>query len=245
MLTFEEIMEIRRLFFKERLTITEISARTHNDYKTVQKYIDQTNFSYSPSLGSEKELCPKLAPWKPVIDQWLRNDCDMPRKQRHTALRVFERLSAEFDNFDCSYRTVTTYVTAKKKELSLKQEEPVLPLVHVPGECQGDFGAADFIENGKRISGKYFVLDFPYSNFAFAQLKYGENMECLLESMDAIFRRIGGVPRQIWLDNASTMVTQVIFGGGRKINERFLRFAEHYRFVPVFMNPYSGNEKAC
>jgi len=43
-------------------------------------------------------------------------------------------------------------------------------------------------------SGKYLVLSFPCSNQGFHQLLYGENMECLLESLDAIFRHIGGVP---------------------------------------------------
>jgi transposase len=215
----------------------------NTDYKTVLKYVDMDNFSQQFKVKAESEPCSKLNPWKPQIDEWLKADLDAPRKQRHTALRVFERLSEMFEDFNCSYRTVATYVKLKRDELRLTVDEPMLPLVHWPGECQGDFGAADFIENGMRISGKFFVLDFPHSNCAFAQLKYGENMECLLESLDAIFRFIGGVPKEIWFDNASTMVIKVIRGGGRKINERFLRFAEHYRFCPVFMNPFSGNEK--
>ncbi len=243
MRTFEEIMEMRRLYYQERLSITEIAARTHSDYKTVQKYIDQTNFSFTPTQSDDTSLCPKLDPWKSNIDKWLMDDQNAPRKQRHTAIRVFDRLKNEFSDFNCSYRTVTTYVGVRRKELGVKNDVPHLPLIHHAGECQGDFGAADFIENGVQKSGKYFVLEFPYSNCAFAQLKYGENMECLLESMDAIFRFIGGVPRVIWLDNASTMVHKVIYGGGRKITEQFQRFAEHYHFIPVFMNPGSGNEK--
>ena len=243
MLKFEDIVEIRRLYYHERLTVTEIAERTRRNYKTVQKYIDQSDFSIIPRISPEKELCPKLNPWKDKIDEWLTQDLKAPRKQRHTAERIYERLIKEFDDFNCSCRTVTTYVSKRKEELSLKEDEPMLPLIHKAGECQGDFGAASFIENGIEVAGKYFVLDFPYSNCAFAQLKYGENMECLLESLDAIFRYIGGVPPEIWFDNASTMVTKVIRGGSRRINERFLRFAEHYRFVPVFMNPYSGNEK--
>lgn len=243
MLNFDEVVEIRRLFYRERLSVTEIAERMNNDYKTVLKYVDMDDFSLQFKSRTDSDPCPKLNPWKPQIDEWLKADLDAPRKQRHTALRVFERLTEMYDDFNCSYRTVTTYVKLKKDELNLKEDEPMLPLVHQPGECQGDFGAADFIENGTRVSGKFFVLDFPYSNCAFAQLKYGENMECLLESLDAIFRFIGGVPKEIWFDNASTMVTKVICGGGRKINERFQRFAEHYRFRPVFMNPYSGNEK--
>ena len=68
--------------------------------------------------------------------------------------------------------------------------------------------------NGRLISGKYLVLSFPWSNAGYLQLFYGENTECLLEGLDAIFQHIGGVPREIWFDNASSMVKNVIKGGG-------------------------------
>jgi len=74
-------------------------------------------------------------------------------------------------------------------------------------------------------------------------LFYGENMECLLEGMDAIFRHIGVVPAEIWFDNTKTIVTKVIKGGDRETTERFERFREHYRFQAVFMNPGEGHEK--
>jgi hypothetical protein len=51
------------------------------------------------------------------------------------------------------------------------------------GEAQVDFGAADFYENGRRISGKYLQVSFPYSNKGYMQLFHGENMECLLEGV--------------------------------------------------------------
>jgi transposase len=68
-------------------------------------------------------------------------------------------------------------------------------------------------------------------------------MECLLESMVAIFEHIGGVPTEIWFDNTKTIVKTIIRGGGREVTDRFLRFQEHYGFKPVFCNPDAGNEK--
>nr|MCR5639345.1 IS21 family transposase [Lachnospiraceae bacterium] len=91
--------------------------------------------------------------------------------------------------------------------------------------------------------GKYFVLSFPHSNAAYIQLNYGENLECLLEALRSIFEYIGSVPNEIWFDNASAIVNKIIKGGGRIVNDRFMRFSEHYRFKAVFMNPESGWEK--
>jgi hypothetical protein len=86
-------------------------------------------------------------------------------------------------------------------------------------------------------------VSFPHSNKGYLQLFYGENMECLLEGLDAIFRHIGAVPEEIWFDNTRTIVTKVIRGGDRETTERFERFREHYRFQSVFTNPGEGHEK--
>ena len=121
-----------------------------------------------------------------------------------------------------------------KKNSILTKQTGYIPLEHRPGEAQADFGTADFYENGKlHHEAKYLVLSFPYSNGGFFQLNYGENMECLLEGLVAIFEHIGGVPTEIWFDNTRTIVTKIIKGGGRNITERFQRFCEHYRINPV------------
>lgn len=240
----DQIHHIRQLFYEQGKNISEIAQETGLSWKTVRKYVDQTDFNQpEPEAKTESRFCPKLDPFKPLIDQWLEDDKKAPRKQRHTAKHIFRRLQKEADGFNCSYRLVCKYVLAKKEELKLKRKEGFIPLVHRPGETQGDFGQADFFESGIRHTGKYFALSFPYSNAGFIQLNYGENMECLLEALVAIFEHLGGVPSEIWFDNTTTIVTKVIRGGGRDITERFARFAEHYRFKAVFMNPASGWEK--
>jgi transposase len=240
----DQIHRIRQLYYEQGLTnLSEIARQTGLDWKTVSKYVDMTDFNEPDPMPKENNLCPKLDPFKPLIDNWLNEDKKAPRKQRHTAKRVYHRLRKEAEGFNCSYRLVAGYVKEKKLELNLKRKEGFIPLNHEPGEAQGDFGSADFYENSMRHSGKYFVMDFPYSNCGYLQLHYGENMECLLESMVAIFEHIGGVPTEIWFDNTRTIVTKIIRGGGRETTERFLRFQEHYGFKAIFMNPNSGNEK--
>jgi len=245
MLTMDQIHHIRELYYEQDKNISDIARETGLSWHTVQKYIDMDDFNTpAPVPVTVPNACPKLEPYKPLIDQWLQEDRNAPRKQRHTAKRVYERLKQETEDFNCSYRLVADYVKGKKKQMHLdNQDKGKLPIRHYPGEAQGDFGAADFYENGKRYSGKYFVISFPYSNQGYFQLNYGENMECLLEAMDAIFRHIGGVPAEIWFDNTSTIVTDIIKGGGRKLTERFTRFQEHYGFRAVFCNPESGFEK--
>lgn len=244
MTSMDQIHRIRDLYYGQDKSLTEIARIENLDWRTVRKYVDMEDFNEAPPSPDEEVHSSKLDKFKPIIDKWLMEDKKAPRKQRHTARRVHIRLKDEAEGYDCSYRLVATYVAGKKKELRLKKQEGYLPLEHHPGEAQADFGYADFYENGRlHHEAKYLVLSFPYSNGGYLQLNYGENMECLLEGLAAMFEYIGGVPTEIWFDNTRTIVTEIIKGGGREVTERFQRFCEHYRFQPVFMNPESGWEK--
>jgi transposase len=181
MLAMDKINDIRNRYYRKGENISEIAKSMQLDRKTVQKYVDKNDFNEPKQKPlSEQGLCPKLEPYKSIIDKWLKKDKQAPRKQRHTAKRVFNRLKEEVREFDCSYRTVATYYAVKHSEIYSGIKEGFLPLEHRPGEVQVDFGAADFWENGRLISGKYLEVSFPYSNKGYLQLFYGENIEYLL-----------------------------------------------------------------
>ncbi len=176
------------------------------------------------------------------IDEWLEGDVKERSKQRHTAKRVHERLKEAYPDFDCSYRTVASYVKEKKREL-YADVRAALPLEHKAGEAQVDFGSADFYENGTLCSGKYLTVSFPYSNAGYLQLFKGENRECLFEGLKAIFEHLGGVPTRLWFDNMSTVVKKVLKDGKRELCDAFLRFKEHHGFEAAFCNANAGHEK--
>lgn len=243
MLTMTQQENIRKMFFKEGKNISEIERETGHDRKTIRYYINKEDWNDELPKIEQEPSFPKLDPYKADIDSWLEDDKKAKRKQRHTAKRVYNRLGKKYgDRFDCSYRTVAGYVAMKKKEIFGKKEG-FLPLEHIPGEAQVDFGDAEFYENGKLCSGKYLNISFPYSNQGYLQLFKGENQECLFEGMKAILEHIGGVPHRMWFDNASTMVTKVLKQGERNLTEAFIRFKEHYRFEAAFCNANAGHEK--
>lgn len=244
MYTMDQIHNIRELFFEQGMSLADIAKTVNCSWRTAKKYIDMEDFSLPVPAPQKLIHLSKLDPFKREIDKWLTEDKKKPRKQRHTARRVHNRLKKEMKGYNCSYRLTANYVAAKKKELNLRKGKGYIPLIHKPGAAQADFGCAEFIENGRCYKGgKYLVLSFPYSNAGYLQLKYGENTECLLESLQTIFEYIGGVPPEIWFDNTSTIVTKILKGGERNVTERFKRFCEHYRFKAIFMNPESGHEK--
>lgn len=243
MLSMDDIKYIKRLYESEGVSIREIMRRTGYHYETVKKYIDLEDFNVK--IDEHRKSVSLLDPVKPIIDEWLLEDLKAPRKQRHTAKRVFDRLQEEHsEKLQVKLRTVQYYVAKKKKELNNSLKKAALPLYHPPGEAQVDFGHFSYIDNsGEMIDALKLTMSFPYSNQAYCQIFGGENQECLLQGMKNIFEHMEKVPFRIVFDNLSSAVAHMGKGHERTLTEGFKRFSTHYKFEAVFCNGAAGWEK--
>ena len=149
MLTMANINDIRSKFFDEGKNLSRIARETGHDRKTIRKYITKEDWNEEPAKDTRAS---KLDEYKPLIKAWLEMDKHQRRKQRHTARRVYQRLRDEAEGFDCSYRTVCNYV-GEVRRCIYQARHGYLPLQHLPGEAQIDFGEADLIENTRCVSG--------------------------------------------------------------------------------------------
>ena len=85
MLTMDQIHHIRALYYEQGYNISDIAKATGRDWKTVAKYIDMADFNEPlPIPASEKQFCPKLDPYKPLIDNWLEEDKKHPTFSGHS-----------------------------------------------------------------------------------------------------------------------------------------------------------------
>lgn len=241
MLTMDQIQNIRFLRKFKGLSLRSVAKETGHHFETVQKYLEKDDFNLQ--LREKQHRKGKLDPFKELIDQWLKDDLSAKHKQRHTAKRIYDRLKKLYkDDFDASDRSIRKYVAKRRPEI-LGADSGYLPLEHSPGEAQVDFGSAQFYERGTLYDGFHLVLSFPHSNAGYLQVFKSENQECLLEGLKNIFGHIGGCPREIWFDNASTIVNALRRDGMRDVNKGFQRFMLHYNFMSNFCNPNSGHEK--
>lgn len=236
----DQVYRIRYLRKFEGKSLRNIAKLTGHDFETVKKYVEKEDFNVEAKVKQKR--AGKLTPYEDIVKVWLKEDLNAPHKQRHTARRVYDRLREGYPEFDASDRSVRTLVARLKEELNL-ENEGYLPLEHPAGEAQVDFGKATFIENGVTFEGNYLNISYPHSNGGHTQLFKGENQECLLEGLKAIFNHVGGVPTAIWFDNMSTAVAKIKGQGQRDLTQGFLRFMMHYGFKSNFCNPNSGNEK--
>lgn len=233
---------IKYLWESEALSLREISRRTGVSFETVRKYAYQEDWSRDEAAVIKVETYPVLKEYIGQIDEWLEADKKLPRKQRHTAKRIYERLKREY-GYHGSYSSVKRYIHKKKKLMATKAEG-YLPLEHPTGHAQVDFGENIYYDSkGQEKKGYELVVSFPYSRKAYVQFFQSQNQECLLTGLQRIFEHIGGVPPRLRFDNMSAVVAQVLEGQERILTDGFERFKLHYRFNADFCNPVSGNEK--
>ena len=129
MYSVDVYLRVCRAVMVEGKSIREVSREFGLHRDTVRKML-----AYSVPPGYRKQTPPKrpkLEPFTGVIDRILEDDLRRPRKQRHTAKRIFERLRDEY-GFDGGYTTVKDYVREHRRQT----REMFVPLSHPPGHAQ-------------------------------------------------------------------------------------------------------------
>ena len=173
-----------------------------------------------------------------VIDHILEEDHRVPKKQRHTAKRIFQRLRDEH-GFDGGYTTVKDYV----RERRLRTREMFVPLSHPPGHAQRDFGEALVVTGGVEQKAHCFVLNLPHSDGGFVKAYPAETTEAFLDGHVSAFAFLGGVPQSILYDNTKLAVAKILGDGRRQRTRAFTELQSHYLFEDRFGRPGKGNDK--
>ena len=121
MLKMAQQQYIKHLYEVEERSLNEIAEMTGFNFRTVQKYAYQDNWSVDHLPDVEPGSYPVLGDFIPVIDLWLEEDRRVPRKQRHTIQRIYDRLRDEC-GFTGSYSSVKRYVRKKKFVLKMTND---------------------------------------------------------------------------------------------------------------------------
>jgi transposase len=227
---------VRRMFFRESLSKREISRRTGIHRKTINKML---NYSLPPGYRKKApRKKTKLWSFIPIIDRILEDDKSAPKKQRHTAKRIFDRLTMEYD-YDGGYTIIKDYVRDKK----VRQREVFVPLVQRPGTAQIDFGQAKVVIDGVLCNAYIFCMALPYSDAIFAKAYPTEGFEAVADGHVSSYNFFKGVPSEHLYDNPSTLIKAVLLDGKRGYTDNFLNLRSHYVFESRFCNVGRPNEK--
>lgn len=198
-----------------------------------------------PKTATYRLTQPRAAPVmdavKEIVNAWLVADQTAPRKQRHTAHRIFERLVTE-QGFQGNESTVRRYVRLRRAEI--EQPEVFLLLEYAAGmDAQCDFGEAEVILDGHVTTVQLFCMRLCYSKAAFVYAFPHQRQEAFLEGQRRAFEFFGAVPHRIWYDNLKTAVHKILVGHRREEQQALLAFRSHYLFESRFCTPGEGHEK--
>ena len=237
MYTMEVYLRVRRAVMVEGVSIREAAREFGLHRDTVRKMLA---CSVPPGYRRQTPARrPKLEPYTGVIDKILEKDHSVPKRQRHTAKRIFERLRDEY-GFGGGYTTVKDYVREHRRQT----REMFVPLSHPPGQAQCDFGEAQVVIGGVQQKAHYLILDLPQSDGCFVKAYPTETTEAFLDGHVSAFAFLGGVPQSILYDNTKLAVARILGDGRRKRTRAFTELQSHYLFGDRFGRPAKAKGKA-
>jgi transposase len=238
MIKVDERERMRRAYHVEGKSIREIARELHHSRDTVKKMIESTG----PASYTLKKArrAPVLGPYMAQIDELLEENERLPRKQRRTGRRIYEELREK--GYAGSESRVRGYIAEKRREQ--KKRKVYIPLEFDPGEDgQMDWGEAQVVINGAKISVQLFCLRLCYSRRLFVMAFPTQRQEAFFEGHVRAFHFFEGVPKRISYDNLKAAVFRILEGRNREEQERFILFRSHHLFESRFCTPGQGNEK--
>jgi len=220
--------------------IREITRETGQSRNTVKKALRGEYEGYSER---GRQPFPVLGSYLAIIDGWLKEDLERPRKQRHTAVRIYNRLRREH-GFEGGESTVRRYVREARRRLGVTPSQVFIPLEPELGmEAEVDWGNCHAIVAEQYVRLKMFCMRSKGSGKPFVQCFPCERQQAFFEGHMEAFSFYGGVFRTLIYDNLTTAVEKVLKGKDRKLQESFEKFRAYYNFEARFCNLEQGHEK--
>lgn len=227
--------QIRRAHEREGLSIRALSRRFGVHRRDVRAALESA--VPPPRKSMPPRPAPMLDRWKPLIDSWLEADKAAPRKQRHTARRVWQRLVEEHGAV-VGESSVRRYVASVRAAQEVPVSEVMVPQTHPLGEeAEVDFGTISVVLGGGLFDVQLFIMRLSASGRAYPRAYLNEAQEVFLDGHVRAFEHFGGVPGRIRYDNLKAAVERVLKGRSRIESDRFTAMRSHYGFDSFFCQP--------
>jgi transposase len=234
----EQFEHIRRAALEEGLSVRALARRYGVHRRAVRQALTD---AVPPARKTPRRYSPVLGPHEDTVRRWLTEDLAAPRKQRHTARRVWQRLLDE-EGAGVAESSVRALVARLRTEIGSGRGLVTVPQTHGPAEeAEVDFGEFTAVIGGEPTKLFMFVLRLSHSGKA-VHIAYGNQaQESFLDGHVKAFAALGGVPvGMIRYDNLTAAVIRVLLGRDRWLNPRFVALRSHYQYQSFFCLPGVG-----
>ncbi|WP_165443719.1 IS21 family transposase [Olsenella sp. Marseille-P4559] len=216
----------------------QIARDLHVSRNTVRKYADMEDMSPAAPVSARPH--PAIDADAAWVDSVLEADLGAPRKQRHTARRIYDRLVEE-RGYRGSYSAVCRHVGEWRRAHARSPREGCLELAWEPGTAQVDYGAFRAVVAGAPRTLRLLVVTLPHPSARFCVAMGLEGSECLCWGLRLVFEWVGRAPRVLVPDDA-TEAGRMLRGVVTE-SELFSHFRAHYRLESRCRDPCPGNER--
>jgi transposase len=237
----ELFAEIRREYQFGVGTIKGVSRKLGVHRRVVRQALAD---AVPPARAYRARAKPTLDRVQAFIDRILEADRTAPRKQRHTARRIHDRLQREQPDAPVAASTVRAYVRGWKQAAGLTGRAVCVPQTYDWGhEAQVDWYEAVAVLDGEAVTLQVFCLRSMASGAAFHRAYPRATQQAFLEAHEGAFAYFGGVFATLRYDNLTSAVRKILRGFRREETTRFLAFRSHWQFDAQFCTPAEGHEK--
>lgn len=234
------IGKVRRMKFRLKKSVREISKATSLSRNTVRKYLRVEEVA-EPKYR-RKATTTKLTAFHAHVIAALQADARRPKRERRTANMLLAEIRAQ--GYEGGYTRLTDFIRQwKASEGQAAASKAYVPLSFELGEAY----QFDWSDEALVIGGIYRKVQLAHMKLcasrAFWVVAYpGQGHEMLFDAHTRCFAALGIARRGIY-DNMKTAVDKVHKGKGRTVNSRFAAMCAHYLVDADFCNVASGWEK--
>ncbi len=183
----------------------------------------------------------RCTPWDGVIERWLAEQKDVSGRGEPVRL-LYEELVSEH-GYDGSYKAVLRYVRRRMGEPRLR---PHRRTETAPGaQAQVDWFERLPVrveELGGRTELDAFVVTLSHSRMFAVVWALGKDLLWWLRGHNEAFRRLGGIPWSVRIDNVKTAVASGA-GPWARIGDAYRSYARQLGFVVNACRPRKGSDK--
>ena len=202
----KELGRVRRLFYRDGESLSEISRKTGLSRNTIKRWL-KTAEGTEPNYRRGRHDT-KITPYAAHLIKALETDAHRPKRDRRSALKLFREIQAA--GFTGDYSRVTEFVRRWRIEGGTVVVNAYVPLKFELGEAfQFDWSEEHLLIGGvwRKILASHLKL---CASRAFVVSAYPtQSHEMLFDAHTRAFMALGGIPRRGIYDNMKTAVDKV------------------------------------
>lgn len=209
---------------------------------SINKYTKDPNCKIELPKPSSRS---KLVPYYDFINTWLKAKQQRVGKRKLPIAQLHRELHETFPQYKTSIHLLRKY--ARDYGISYHSKSGFhLSLIHAADECQVDYGTVYYYnKNNQEVKANLLVVSFPNSSMGYCQIFDLRTIESTLMGLLNIFTYIGGIPRELWIDHDSCILSARGFGKKKEIyfTKLFKEFVDYYAIKVQLCNTSSPHEK--